>query len=90
MRRTVFQLNMRKPNSFVSSFNRDNLFYEVRPKMKKEETMKQIVQIIKGMADKSGIIYVQSRKSTEEIAKVLRVNGIKSAAYFTAIRKILT
>jgi len=81
----VKNLNMREPNSFVSSFNRDNLFYEVRPKMKKEETMKQIVQIIKGMADKSGIIYVQSRKSTEEIAKVLRVNGIKSAAYHAGL-----
>ncbi len=81
----VKNLNMRKPNSFVSSFNRDNLFYEVRPKMKKEETMKQIVQIIKGMADKSGIIYVQSRKSTEEIAKVLKVNGIKSAAYHAGL-----
>jgi len=81
----VKNLNMRDPNSFVSSFNRDNLFYEVRPKMKKEETMKQIVQIVKGLEGKSGIIYVQSRKSTEQIAEVLTVNGIRAAAYHAGL-----
>ncbi len=81
----VKNLNMRTPNSFVSSFNRDNLFYEVRPKMKKEETMKQIVQVIKGIDGQSGIIYVQSRKSTEEIAEVLKVNGIRAAAYHAGL-----
>ncbi len=81
----VKNLNMREPNSFVSSFNRDNLFYEVRPKLKKEETMKQIVQIIKGLDGKSGIIYVQSRKSTEQITEVLTVNGIRAAAYHAGL-----
>ena len=81
----VKNLNMRSVREFVSSFNRENLYYEVRPKGKKEQTFKSIVQVIKGMADKSGIIYVQSRKSTEEIAEVLRVNGIKASAYHAGL-----
>jgi len=81
----VKNLNMRSVREFVSSFNRENLYYEVRPKNKKEQTFKSIVQVIKGMDGQSGIIYVQSRKSTEEIAKVLRVNGIKAAAYHAGL-----
>ncbi|MEZ5059832.1 MAG: ATP-dependent DNA helicase RecQ, partial [Saprospiraceae bacterium] len=78
-------LGMEGTNTFVSSFNRDNLFYEVRPKGKKEQTFKQIVQVIKTMPNQSGIIYVQSRKSTEEIAQVLNVNGIKAAPYHAGL-----
>jgi ATP-dependent DNA helicase RecQ len=78
-------LNMKSVNKFVSSFNRENLFYEVRPKLKKEQTFKQIIQIIKGMPGQSGIIYVQARKSTEEIAQVLNVNGIKAAPYHAGL-----
>ncbi len=81
----VKNLNMQNENIFVSSFNRDNLYYEVRPKGKKEATFKSIVQYVKGQADKSGIIYVQSRKSTEEIAKVLNVNDIKAAPYHAGL-----
>ena len=81
----VKNLRMDKVNIFVSSFNRDNLFYEVRAKGKKEATMKQIVQVIKTMPGQSGIIYVQSRKSTEEIAQVLNVNGIKAAPYHAGL-----
>ncbi len=81
----VKNLRMDEVNTFVSSFNRDNLFYEVRAKGKKEATMKQIVQIIKTMPGQSGIIYVQARKSTEEIAQVLNVNGIKAAPYHAGL-----
>lgn len=81
----VKNLGMERENTFISSFNRDNLFYEVRPKGKKDQTFKQIVQIIKGMSGKSGIIYVQARKSTEEIAQVLNVNGIKAAPYHAGL-----
>ena len=76
---------MEDERKFVSSFNRDNLYYEIRPKGKKETVFKQIIQIIKGIPDQSGIIYVQSRKSTEEIAKVLTVNGIKAAPYHAGL-----
>ena len=78
-------LRMKDHNEFVSSFNRDNLFYEVRPKAKKEDVMKNIVQFVKKMANKSGIIYVQSRKSTEEIANLLKVNDINAAPYHAGL-----
>ncbi len=81
----VKNLDMDEENTYISSFNRDNLYYEVRPKGKKEQTIKSIVQIIKGMPDKSGIIYVQSRKSAEGIAEMLRVNDIKAAPYHAGL-----
>ncbi|MEL6986494.1 MAG: DNA helicase RecQ [Bacteroidota bacterium] len=81
----VKNLNMEQPKSFITSFNRDNLFYEVRPKISKDQTVKEIVQIVKQLAGKSGIIYVQSRKSTEEIAKILSVNDIKAAPYHAGL-----
>jgi len=81
----VKNLNMKEDNTFISSFNRSNLYYEVRPKLKKEQTLKQIVQVLKGMPGQSGIIYVQSRKSAEEIAKALKVNDIKAAPYHAGL-----
>ncbi|NRB47703.1 MAG: ATP-dependent DNA helicase RecQ [Saprospiraceae bacterium] len=78
-------LNMDAQSTFISSFNRENLYYEVRPKGKKEQTLKSIIQIIKGIANQSGIIYVQSRKSAETIAEVLRVNDIKAAPYHAGL-----
>lgn len=81
----VKSLEMDEPNIFISSFNRDNLYYEIRPKINKDHTIKSIIQFIKTSKGKSGIIYVQSRKSTEEIAKVLNVNGIKAAAYHAGL-----
>jgi len=77
----VKNLNMRNVRKFVSSFNRDNLYYDIRPKGKKEQTIKSIVQIIKSMPGQSGIIYVQSRKNTEQIAAALNVNDIKAVPY---------
>lgn len=81
----VKNLNMQGEAKFISSFNRDNLYYEVRPKGKKEKVMRNIVQFVKERSDQSGIIYVQSRKSTEEIAKVLRVNDIKAVPYHAGL-----
>ncbi|HEB62436.1 MAG TPA: ATP-dependent DNA helicase RecQ [Bacteroidetes bacterium] len=81
----IKNLNLRNLNYFISSFNRFNLFYEVRPKKNKEQAINSIVRIIKTMPNKSGIIYVQSRKSTEEIAEVLQVNGIKASAYHAGL-----
>jgi len=81
----VKNLNMTDHNTFISSFNRENLYYEVRPKLKKEQTLKQIVQIIKEVPDQSGIIYVQGRKSTAEIAGALKVNDIKAAPYHAGL-----
>ncbi len=81
----IKNLNMQEHNTFVSSFNRENLFYEIRPKGKKDATLKQIVQTIKGMSGRSGIIYVQSRKTAEEIAQTLVVNDIKAAPYHAGL-----
>ncbi|MCF6358098.1 MAG: ATP-dependent DNA helicase, partial [Draconibacterium sp.] len=63
---------------FKASFNRSNLYYEVKPKVKTET---QIIKFIKHNEGKSGIIYCLSRKKVEEIAGVLQVNGIKALAY---------
>ncbi len=63
---------------FKASFNRENLYYEVRPKNKPEN---QIIKFIKQNEGKSGIIYCLSRKKVEEIAETLRVNGIKVLPY---------
>ncbi|MFM9946550.1 MAG: RecQ family ATP-dependent DNA helicase, partial [Saprospiraceae bacterium] len=81
----VKNLNMQGENLFMSSFNRHNLYYEVRPKLKKEQTFKMIIQIIKAMPRQSGIIYVQSRKSAEDIAQMLVVNDIKAAPYHAGL-----
>lgn len=74
-------LGMSDATVFKSSFNRSNLYYEVRPKDKKDRVMKDIISFIKGHQRKSGIIYCLSRKKVEEIAQVLSVNGIKALAY---------
>ena len=74
-------LGMKNANIFVSSFNRDNLFYEIRPKVTKDQTFKEMVQYIKSTPGQSGIVYVQARKTTEEVAQVLQVNGINASAY---------
>ena len=64
---------------FCSSFNRSNLYYEVRPKTKNVDH--DIVRFIKGQEGKSGIIYCLSRKKVEELAEVLKANDISAAAY---------
>lgn len=81
----VKNLHMQDHRTFISSFNRSNLYYEVRPKGKKEQAIRSIVQVIKGMKEKSGIIYVQSRKAAEEIAQALVVNDIKAAPYHAGL-----
>jgi ATP-dependent DNA helicase RecQ len=81
----VKNLDMKDEKIFVSSFNRENLYYEVRPKGKPEQVNKQIVQIVKEMQARSGIVYVQSRKAAEDIAKVLEVNGIIAAPYHAGL-----
>lgn len=81
----VKNLNMDGESTFVSSFNRENLYYEVRPKGKYDYTIKQIIQIVKKIHRQSGIIYVQSRKSAEKIAKALVVNDIRAAPYHAGL-----
>jgi ATP-dependent DNA helicase RecQ len=77
-------LQMEEADLFKSSFNRTNLYYEIRPKIK-NEAKKQIIKYIKSQKGKSGIIYCLSRKKVEEIAELLKVNGIKSAPYHAGL-----
>ena len=72
-------LGIMSAKEYCSSFNRPNLYYEVRPKTKNVES--DIVRFIKGQPGKSGIIYCLSRKKVEELAEVLRANEISAAAY---------
>src|SRR4026208_1188799 len=81
----VKNLDLHEPNIFISSFNRDNLYYEVLPKIKKAQTDENIVRFIKGMKNKSGIIYTLNRKTTEELADILMANGIKAVAYHAGL-----
>lgn len=81
----VKNLGLRNPNIFISSFNRPNLYYEIQPKIKKDQTNKSIVRFISQNKGKSGIIYTLNRKTTEELADMLMANGIKAVAYHAGL-----
>ena len=81
----VKNLGLRDPEIFISSFNRANLYYEVVPKVKKDQSIKSIVKFISQNKGKSGIIYTLNRKTTEEIAQMLMANGIKAVAYHAGL-----
>ncbi len=76
-------LGISDAKTFKASFNRPNLFYEVRPKT--SEVEKDIIKFIRNYKDKSGIIYCLSRKKVEEIAQILQVNGIKAVPYHAGL-----
>jgi ATP-dependent DNA helicase RecQ len=76
-------LGMSNANTFKASFNRPNLFYDVRPKTAKINS--DIIRFIRGHKDKSGIIYCLSRKKVEEIAQVLQVNDVKAVPYHAGL-----
>ena len=71
-------LSILEADVFKSSFNRPNLYYEVRSK---QDATKELIKYIKNNPGKSGIIYCLSRKKVEELAETLKVNGIKSLPY---------
>ncbi|WP_289189133.1 DNA helicase RecQ [Xylanibacter rodentium] len=83
--RTDIKKNLGMPDAqeFKSSFNRPNLYYEVRPKTNAVD--KDIIKFIKQHSGKSGIIYCLSRKKVEELAAILRANEIKAAAYHAGL-----
>ena len=76
-------LGIQDANRFKASFNRANLFYEVRPKT--TEVGKDIIRFVKQREGKSGIIYCLSRKKVEEVAQILQVNGIKAVPYHAGL-----
>ncbi|WP_107039368.1 DNA helicase RecQ [Brumimicrobium mesophilum] len=71
-------LNMLDAHLYKASFNRDNLYYEVRPK---KDVEKEIIKYIRKRKGKSGIIYCLSRKKVEQLSEILRVNGINALGY---------
>ena len=75
-------LQMEEAAVFKSSFNRKNLYYEVRPKI---DAKKQLIKYVKNHHGKAGIIYCLSRKKVEEIAELLNVNGIKTRPYHAGL-----
>lgn len=80
-------LGMSDATEFKSSFNRPNLYYEVRNKTK--DVDKDIIKFIKQHPGKSGIIYCLSRKKVEELAEILRANDIKAQAYHAGLESAL-
>ncbi len=76
-------LGMSDANTFKASFNRPNLFYEVRAKTKNVE--KDIIRFVRNYVGKSGIIYCLSRKKVEEISQILQVNGINAVPYHAGL-----
>jgi ATP-dependent DNA helicase RecQ len=76
-------LGITDANTFKDSFNRPNLFYEVRPKTKNVDA--DIIRFVKQNHGKSGIVYCLSRKRVEELAQVLQVNGVKAVPYHAGL-----
>ena len=81
----IKNLDLRNPKIYTSSFNRPNLYYEVQPKINKDQTLRSLVKFISQNKGKSGIIYTTNRKTTEELAELLQKNDIKAVAYHAGI-----
>ncbi|NDC40242.1 MAG: DNA helicase RecQ, partial [Chitinophagia bacterium] len=81
----VKNLELQSPDIYMDSFNRPNLYYEVVPKVSKEQVLKHMVKFITHMKGKSGIIYTLNRKTTEELAQTLNANGISAVAYHAGL-----
>lgn len=79
----IKNLGMKEANTFKASFNRPNLYYEIRPKTKNVDA--DIIRFVKQNEGKSGIIYCLSRKRVEELAQVLQVNGLKAVPYHAGL-----
>ncbi len=75
-------LQMEEAETFKSSFNRKNLYYEIRPK---RDTKKQLIKYVRHNKGKSGIVYCLSRKTVEEIAELLTVNDVKALPYHAGL-----
>ena len=81
----INNLHIEGANVFLTSFNRTNLYYEIRPKVSVPHATTEVIKFIKQNVDKSGIVYCLSRRRVEEIAEVLNVNGIKAVPYHAGL-----
>ncbi|MDX1906880.1 MAG: DNA helicase RecQ [Bacteroidia bacterium] len=78
-------LHIENADIFLTSFNRHNLYYEIRPKVSPSHAITEIIKYVRLHAGKSGIIYCLSRRKVEEISEVLNVNGIKAVPYHAGL-----
>lgn len=81
----IKNLGLDNATTFVSSFNRPNLYYEVQPKGSKAQNLRNIIKFVNQHKGQSGIIYTLNRKTTEELAETLRANNISSVAYHAGL-----
>jgi ATP-dependent DNA helicase RecQ len=81
----ISNLQIEGAKVFLTSFNRPNLYYEIRPKVNKNFATTEIIKYIKKHSGKSGIVYCLSRRKVEEIAEILNVNGIKAVPYHAGL-----
>ena len=81
----IKNLKMEDPHAFRSSFLRDNLYYEVRPKVSKTKMVSSIISYIKQAPNRSGIIYCLNRKTTEDLAEAISANGVKALPYHAGL-----
>ncbi|MEZ4777472.1 MAG: DNA helicase RecQ [Bacteroidia bacterium] len=86
VRQDIIQnLHIEGADVFLTSFNRENLYYEIRPKVSPTHATTEIIKYVKQNAGKSGIIYCLSRRKVEENAEILNVNGIKAVPYHAGL-----
>ncbi|MDX2247478.1 MAG: DNA helicase RecQ [Bacteroidia bacterium] len=86
VRQDIIQnLHIEGADVFITSFNRENLYYEIRPKVSPSHATTEIIKYVKQHAGKSGIIYCLSRRKVEENAEILNVNGIKAVPYHAGL-----
>jgi ATP-dependent DNA helicase RecQ len=81
----IDQLRLKDPNIFISSFDRPNITYVVQPKAADEQASKQLVSFVSSYTGESGIVYCLSRKSTEEVARMMTKAGIKAAPFHAGL-----
>lgn len=81
----LVNLDLKVPNTFIASFNRPNLYYEIIPKGSNAQVLKHMVKFISQKKQQSGIIYTLNRKTTEDLAKTLEANGIRAVAYHAGL-----
>jgi len=81
----IHNLHIEDAEVYLTSFNRENLYYEIRPKVNTSNATTEIIKFVKQNLGKSGIIYCLSRRKVEENAEILNVNGIKAVPYHAGL-----
>ncbi|MCB0835804.1 MAG: DNA helicase RecQ [Bacteroidetes bacterium] len=86
VRQDIMQnLGIEGANIYLTSFNRENLYYEIRPKVNNTHATTEVIKYIKQNQGKSGIVYCLSRRKVEENAEILNINGIKAVPYHAGL-----